>query len=230
LQRVTKDYEGFLARRAQRMERLREALAPLLQERRELVLEIGCGHGHYLAAFAAAHPWYYCIGFDRAGARVRRAEVKADRGKLDNALFLRADAGELLHALPEGLRFAKVLILFSDPWPKKRHHKNRIIQPGVLARLAAITAPGGELCFRTDHEGYFEWTMEQVAASPYWEIAEDVAWPFENRTVFQDLAPAYQSLVAVRNVEPVGELPDLLGKRNPVEEDELGDEDNGERG
>ena len=162
-----------------------------------LTLEIGCGHGHFLAAYAAAHPANYCVGVDLLTKRIERGLRKRDRAGLRNLDFFKADAFEFLAAIPDNTRLAEIFFLFPDPWPKTRHHKNRLIQISLLDRLAALAVPGRtRLYFRTDHAGYFAWAGEMISAHPAWRILDGEPWPFEHETFFSNLLPEYQSLVA----------------------------------
>ncbi len=163
-----------------------------------LVLEIGSGHGHFLTAYAAANPAALCIGVDLLEERIERANRKRDRARLSRLHFLHADARALLAVLPPHIILERIFVLFPDPWPKRRHHKNRIIEPRVLAALARHARPGAELCFRTDHEEYFAQAEGIIAAHPDWKIAPEKAWPFELETVFQARAAGYKSLIALR--------------------------------
>ena len=198
------DYPAVLAaRRAD----LRALLAPRLAGVRTLTLEIGCGHGHFLTAYAAAHPGRRCLGLDIANDRVERALRKRNRARLVNLDFVHADADDLLAALPEEIRLDEVFVLFPDPWPKRRHHKNRLMQTEFLARLAARCQPGSALYFRTDYAPYFAEARGVVAEHPDWSLQPGAPWPFEHETVFQARAAAHESLVAHRRtptINPAG--------------------------
>jgi tRNA (guanine-N7-)-methyltransferase len=111
---------------------------------------------------------------------------KQTLGKLDNVLFLKAEATEFLDALPATVALRKIFILYPDPWPKKKHHKNRFINAENLARLAAHAAPGTRLHFRTDNADYFAWTGEHLAAHPGWRVEPAATWPFEQKTFFEE--------------------------------------------
>jgi tRNA (guanine-N7-)-methyltransferase len=213
----------FFARRDTRLAVLRETLAVLLRGHPRITLEIGCGHGHFLAAYAAAQPVSlsafhqltaaaarppppvvatpapFCIGIDLIGERIARARRKAARAGLEPRLaFLQAEAGEFLASLPARVTFADIFILFPDPWPKRRHHKNRLIQPGILSALATRSGIDTRLCFRTDYAPYFEDACETLTAHADWKIDPMLSWPFEQETVFQNRAKMYQSFVARR--------------------------------
>lgn len=180
-----------------RLARLRDELATVLPTGPAVItLEIGCGHGHFLTRYAEANPGGFCFGIDILNDRLERAMKKRDRAGLRNLHFHKAEAVELLECLPVGISFEKVFLLFPDPWPKKRHHKNRLVRPDFLAALAARMAPAGRFFFRTDHEDYFAAGSEVLAAHPRWRVVPEAPWPFEEATVFQLKAPAFQSLVA----------------------------------
>ncbi len=165
--------------------------------------EIGCGHGHFLTAYAQAHPKETCIGVDIVSDRIERAVRKRDRAKLANLHFLHADARLFLEQLPADVTFQRLFVLFPDPWPKLRHHKHRIMQPEFLTEAASHAAPGARLYFRTDFRPYYDDTKLVFAEHPRWEVMVDDTkpgterWPFEFETVFQSrAAEGYHSLIA----------------------------------
>ncbi len=172
-------------------------LEPLLQPTQSLTLEIGSGHGHFLTAYAQAHTEHFCIGIDLLSDRLARSLRKSQRAKLNNIAWIHADAGLFLQALPDK-SLAEIFVLFSDPWPKRRHWKNRVLQPKFLSLLATKAVQGARLCFRTDHSPYFAQAREFVDQHPLWVLPEGEIWPFELATVFQQRAPDYQSFVARR--------------------------------
>lgn len=189
----------FIEHVKQRRARLGTELAALVPAKSAIVLEIGCGHGHFLARYAAENPGKLCLGVDVIGERIERAQKKANRAKLANCHFIRGEAREVIDALPPDVRFAETWVLFPDPWPKKRHHKNRILQPAFFDYLAANRVEkGGRLYFRTDFAEYFKFVADFLPGLTTWQPDPAAPWPLEHETVFQARAPAYQSLVAVR--------------------------------
>jgi len=188
---VGEQVEGREARHFRRVGERRASMAALAIERlagwETADLEIGCGHGHYLCAYAQAHPGRRAIGVDLITRRITLAERKASKRGLTNVRFLKADAGEFLEVAPAGLCFPRVLVLFNDPWPKLRHHKYRLLQPDFIDRLAERCPPGAELCFRSDHREYAAWSRLRVAEHASWELNPDAPWPFEAGSWFQDL-------------------------------------------
>jgi tRNA (guanine-N7-)-methyltransferase len=187
------EYAGLLSERRHTLRaRLEGLMAP---GEARFLWEVGCGHGHFLTAYAAAHPEKLCLGVDLASERIARAEKKRQRALLANLHFIRADARLFLEALPSTALISELFILFPDPWPKSRHHKHRVLQPRFLELVAAHTAPGCRLYFRTDHAPYFADAQAIVRASAQWELVAE-PWPFEFETVFQRRARHHESLIA----------------------------------
>jgi len=186
------------SRIADRRDALRETLKGILPASSSFVWEVGCGHGHFLTAYASAHPGVRCIGIDIAADRIARAQRKRERAHIENLHFVRADADDFLAVVPKDVRFAAIFMLFPDPWPKRRHGKKRVMKPEFLTAAAAAAEPGARLCFRTDDQAYFREACAALRAHPDWEEADPCAWPFEEPTVFQRLAERYFSLVATR--------------------------------
>ena len=183
---------------ASRLTELRARLAPLLQTQLPLTLEIGSGHGHFLTAYAEAHPQKFCIGIDIIGDRLDRSERKSTRAALTNIAWVHAEVTLFLEALPAKTRLADIFLLFSDPWPKRRHCKNRVLQTEFLTLLASRAEAGARFCFRTDHAEYFDYAQKIALAHADWSVAEEV-WPFELASVFQNRAESgYQSFIARR--------------------------------
>ncbi len=183
-----------------RMQGVRDELArlcaELFPEPATITLEIGCGHGHFLAAYSQAHTGELCVGVDLVTKRVLKGRKKKDKRAIETLHFIKAEALGFLDCLPAHVRIGRCFVLFPDPWPKKRHWKNRIVQAPLLEKLAARRSEDCRLCLRTDHEGYFEWMKEQVEASNLWEAEPGAEWPFESGSFFQSLMDSWQSLVA----------------------------------
>jgi len=184
------------ARRAANVARLAETLAAALVGRTGITFELGCGHGHWLAAYAAAHPDEFCVGIDLITHRVERSVRKQTLGKLDNVIFLKAEATEFLEALPPAIVLRKIFILYPDPWPKKKHHKNRFINAENLDLLARRAAVGTRLHFRTDDADYFGWTNEFLAAHARWQVVPGSEWPFEQKTFFEERMKDKRDVIA----------------------------------
>jgi tRNA (guanine-N7-)-methyltransferase len=213
----------FAERLAARRADLRSTLVQLFPAPQSIVWEVGCGHGHFLARYAGEFPQKTCVGVDFSSQRIGRSRRKSDRALLTNCPFLRAEGREFLETLPAGVTFGEIWVLFPDPWPKKRHHKNRILQPGFFEALAARTQTGAALYFRTDHTEYFAAVSSFLAGLDTWRPDPAAGWPLEPETVFQARAPTFHSLVAVRTSHPArpGEtaaagLPVPAGPKSPA--------------
>ena len=119
---------------------------------RPLWLEIGFGGGEQLIAQAAAHPEAGFIGCEPYLSGVARLLSLVEQRDLDNIRLVIDDARLLVRAQPDGC-LQRVFVLFPDPWPKKRHHKRRLINPETAAEIARVLAVGGELRLATDDAG-----------------------------------------------------------------------------
>ena len=190
--------EVFEAVRTARRAALRAELAHALPPApAAIVLEIGCGNGHFLTAYAGAHPEAWCVGIDLRLERIAKALRKRDRAGLTNLHFLRCAAEDFFAELPAGVRLRDTYVLFPDPWPKKRHHKNRLINPGFLDTLADRAGQGSRLFFRTDYRPYFDEAAAVIAVDARWQPLPPDSFPFEHETIFQSRASVFHSLGAV---------------------------------
>lgn len=192
----------FVEQVTARRGRLRAELAAIFPGPRALVWEIGCGHGHFLARYAANFPEKFCAGVDLRRERIDKGRRKAALAGLPNCVFVRAEAREFLHALPAEVTFREIWVLFPDPWPKKRHHKNRLLRPEFFEAVAGRAGPDARLYFRTDYAEYFREVAEFVPFLKTWQPLPTAGWPLEHETVFQARAASYQSLIAVRTSHP----------------------------
>jgi len=128
-------------------------------------LEIGFGNGEHLAALAAAHPErdYFGIEVHRPG--VGHLLLLASLNNLTNVRASAHDAVEVLREqIAEG-SLDEVLVLFPDPWHKKRHHKRRLIQPPFVELIASRLRQGGVLRLATDWEEYALQMLEVLSAA-----------------------------------------------------------------
>ena len=128
--------------------------------------EIGFGNGENLLALAVAHPERDFIGVEVHRAGVGHLLLRAEEAGLTNLRVICHDAVEVLerHIAPESLD--EVLVLFPDPWHKKRHHKRRLIQPAFVDLVVSRLRPGGRLQLATDWEPYAQQMLEVLSACP----------------------------------------------------------------
>jgi len=131
-----------------------------------LVLEIGFGRGEFLLDLAGRSPETAHVGVEYSFKRALKLARRLARTPLRNVRLIEATGEEVVNELLPDASISTLWINFPDPWPKKRHHRRRLIQPAFVVRAARRLVPGGTLHFATDHEGYAEWTDEVLRAEP----------------------------------------------------------------
>ncbi|MDZ7825406.1 MAG: tRNA (guanosine(46)-N7)-methyltransferase TrmB [Gammaproteobacteria bacterium] len=136
-----------------------------------LTLEIGFGMGHSLLEMAEREPERLFVGVEVHPPGIGALMAGLEERGLDNVRVLEGDAVAVLDRAFAPGELDRVQIFFPDPWPKKRHHKRRIVQPAFLEQLARRVAPGGRLMLATDWEPYAEWMREAIEAAPSWRNA-----------------------------------------------------------
>ena len=128
-------------------------------------IEIGSGKGRFLLELAAMRPDRDILAVERAGKYHRLCCDRAAKRGIANVRLLRTSAEDLLFRLLRPESVENIYILFPDPWPKKRHHKRRLIKAEVVAALHRALVPGGRLLVKTDHPGYAEVISEVLAGA-----------------------------------------------------------------
>jgi tRNA (guanine-N7-)-methyltransferase len=136
------------------------------------VLEIGFGNGASLVQMALENPQLDFVGIEVHQPGVGHCLIAADSAGLENLRVIIQDAIDVLRQQVRDSSLARVNLLFPDPWPKKRHHKRRIVQTGFLELLAAKLDAGGAVHVATDWENYAEHIDEVIASSPHFALAE----------------------------------------------------------
>ena len=121
-----------------------------------VTLEIGFGNGEALVALATAHPERNFAGLEVHPPGVGHLMLRCEAGQLANVRALCHDAMEILRGNIADGSLDEVLLYFPDPWPKKRHHKRRIVQPAFVELVARKLRPGGVLRMATDWQPYAE--------------------------------------------------------------------------
>lgn len=130
-----------------------------------IVLEIGFGNGESLVEQAAAHPELNFLGIEVHDPGVGHCLLKARDVGIDNLRLIAHDAIEILANQIPPKSLIRVNLYFPDPWPKKRHHKRRIVQPDFLTTVADRLSDDGTLNIATDWAGYAEHIDEVLNAS-----------------------------------------------------------------
>jgi len=141
-------------------------LASWFGNSRPVTLEIGFGNGDSLAQIARANPDRNFLGIEVHRPGVGKLLMSLEEHNLDNVRIICHDAVEVLQQQIADASLDRVLVFFPDPWPKKRHHKRRLIQPGFVSLLARTLRKGGRLHLATDWEHYAAQMLEVMEASP----------------------------------------------------------------
>ena len=131
-----------------------------------LVLEIGSGMGQTTATIARDRPETDFIAVEVHGPGVGSLLKLIAGEQLRNVRIIRHDALEVLERMIPDDALAGIHLFFPDPWPKKRHHKRRLVQPAFAALAARKLAPGGYLHAATDWEDYAAQIVEVLMAEP----------------------------------------------------------------
>jgi len=140
--------------------------AGIFGRRAPLALEIGFGNGELLAATAAERPDTDFVGIEVHEPGVGHCLLELEKRALTNVRLIRHDAVEVLNWQVPDAALNQVKLFFPDPWPKKRHHKRRIVQPEFVALLARKIASGGIFHVATDWMNYAEHIEETLDAFP----------------------------------------------------------------
>lgn len=161
-------------------------LAALLPGAGPWELEVGFGKGRFLLARAAAEPARRFLGIELAREYFRLAAGRLERRRLGNLALLRGEALSLLATgLPRAFASA-VHVYFPDPWPKTRHQKRRLFAAESVDLLLGALAPGGVLCFATDHLDYGREVRSLLESYPGVALVErERGWPEGPRTNYE---------------------------------------------
>jgi len=140
-------------------------LAHLFGRTAPVVLEIGFGNGESLVDLAAANPDRDFLGVEVHEPGVGHCLLKAEEADIHNLKIIAHDAVEVLKDQISPGALSRVNLYFPDPWPKKRHHKRRIVQPDFVGLIAEKLAAGGTLNIATDWANYSEHIDEILSRS-----------------------------------------------------------------
>lgn len=162
--------DQFILKSLPIIERL--SLEKIFSKPQPLEVEIGAGDGSFLVAYAKAHPEINLIGLERLLGRLRKIDRKARRAGLENVRLLRMEAHYFVQYMLPPRSARAVHIYFPDPWPKRRHWKNRLINDAFTKVLHDALAPGGVVYLRTDDKPYFAQMIEVFGNNPTFQKIE----------------------------------------------------------
>jgi tRNA (guanine-N7-)-methyltransferase len=145
----------------------------------EVWLEIGFGGGEHLAHQATSLPLVNFIGAEPFRNGVAKLLAHIEAKSLTNIRVHDDDVRYLLEKLPPS-SLTRILVLYPDPWPKKRHHERRIVNTETLKQFHALLKPDGALLFASDIVEYVEWTLRECREHGGFLLQSDSAEPYEN--------------------------------------------------
>jgi tRNA (guanine-N7-)-methyltransferase len=147
-------------------------LSQLFPRLQPVEVELGSGDGSFLVDYAARHPQINFIGVERFLGRARKIDRKGRRAGLANLRCVRLEAAYFLEYLLPQNSLQAIHVYFPDPWPKRRHHKNRLINEHFVQIARLALRPGGVVWLRTDDANYFAQMRALFAAASFFQETE----------------------------------------------------------
>ena len=124
-------------------------------------VEIGMGKGRFLMDMARLYPEINFIGIEKYSSVLLRAVQKLEEEELPNVRLIRMDAEDLENVFAQG-ELDRIYLNFSDPWPPNRQRKRRLTWRAYLEVYDEILRQQGDLCFKTDNQRFFEWSLQEI--------------------------------------------------------------------
>ena len=167
-----------------------------------LHVDLGCGDGSFLCALAQRLPDKNFLGIERLSGRVRSSARKA--ASLDNVRLLQMESSYAVRYLLPAESVETFYLLFPDPWPKRRHHRRRIVTPDFLNSVHAALEQNGVIYIATDHLDYFRKIKKTAESTPGFAIDDaDVDLPQSKFGLAFRQKGAPIHWLALRKVSPV---------------------------
>ncbi|GAA6733243.1 tRNA (guanosine(46)-N7)-methyltransferase TrmB [Thermus oshimai] len=135
-----------------------------------LVVEVGFGDGRFTALYAKLHPERLVLGAEVSSGSVVRALRRFQREGVENVRIYHGEGAFALRNLVPPRSVLEVIVNFPDPWPKKRHQENRLLQRGFFRKLSTRLVEGGRLLLTTDHEEYFRFALEEALSTGLYRV------------------------------------------------------------
>jgi len=138
-----------------------EFFRKLFDNDKSLIIEIGSGNGHFLVNYAQIKQEYNFIGTEILEGRAKKLYKKVLKRELKNIAVFKGDTQVFIWEYFYGDMINEFIILFPDPWPKKRHHKHRLLKEGFIMMLANRLKKGGFISIATDHKDYRDYIIRE---------------------------------------------------------------------
>ena len=165
-------------------------LAKLFPSQQPLEVELGSGDSSFLAEYARQNVGRNFLGVERLLGRIRKLDRKGRRAGLTNLRGVRIESAYFLEYLLPPHSAAALHIYFPDPWPKRKHRRNRLINERFPALARQALAPGGTVYLRTDDQDYAEQMLAVFADDPTFRMVET---PSELSALLTDFEKDFQS-------------------------------------
>lgn len=134
-------------------------------------IEIGMGKGQFIMALAERNPDINYVGIEKYSSVLLRGVEKQTERQLPNLKFIRMDAENITEVFGK-YEVDRIYLNFSDPWPKDRHAKRRLTSRQFFERYDVILKPDGEVQFKTDNIGLFDWSLEEIGSTKWTVTAQ----------------------------------------------------------
>jgi tRNA (guanine-N7-)-methyltransferase len=177
-------------------------LEKIFRRKALLHVDLGCGDGSFLCALAQRLPDKNFLGIERLLSRIRSSARKA--ASLDNVRLLQMESSYAVRYLLPAESVETFYLLFPDPWPKRRHHRRRIVTPDFLNSVHAALEQNGVIYIATDHLDYFRKIKKTAESTPGFAIDDaDVDLPQSKFGLAFRQKGAPIHWLALRKVSPV---------------------------
>jgi len=177
-------------------------LEKIFRRKAPLHVDLGCGDGSFLCALAQRLPDKNFLGIERLSGRVRSTARKA--ASLDNVRLLQMESSYAVRYLLPAESVETFYLLFPDPWPKRRHHRRRIVTSDFLNSVHAALEQNGVIYIATDHLDYFRKIKKTAESTPGFAIDDaDVDLPQSKFGLAFRQKGAPIHWLALRKVSPV---------------------------
>ncbi len=154
---------------------------------RTLEVDVGCGKGRFLVARAAAHPEVRFLGIDRSRARIHKLNKRLAREGIRNTRLILLEASYVIRYLLPPTSVSVFHFLFPDPWPKRRHHRRRLLTATLVDAVHAALKPEGQVNLCSDDTDYWERSARLFREHPGFREVEPFVPPEAERSNFEVL-------------------------------------------
>ena len=168
------------------------------QNENPIHVEFGTGRGKFITTLAQNNPDINYIAMEIKEEVLLKAVEKAAENNLKNIVFLWADVSNILEYFGER-EISRIYINFCDPWPKKRWAKRRLLHRNFLEKYAKILKERGEIHFKTDNVGLFEFSLNEVADCD-WKL-KNISLDLANNEDFENVTTEYEDKFMSQNIK-----------------------------